>query len=65
MAKNLGVRKRPVSPYQLGTPYCTGSAANAPGRCLSMPMAIPSSYSPRRIVLAACVRALAAVAQPL
>ncbi len=65
MAKNFGVRKSPVSPYQLGTPYWTGSAAKAPGRCLSMPMAMPRSYSPSRRVLAACVSALAAVAQPL
>ena len=65
MAKNLGVRKRPVSPYQLGTPYCTGSAAKAPGRCLSIPMAMPMSYSPSLMVLAAWLNALAAVAQPL
>ena len=65
MAKNLGVKNSPVSPYQLGTEYWTGSAAKAPGRCLSMPIATPMSYSPSRIVLAACVSALAAVAQPL
>ena len=30
-----------------------------------MPMAMPMSYSPSLMVLAACDRALAAVAQPL
>ncbi|GIU88611.1 MAG: hypothetical protein KatS3mg009_3126 [Acidimicrobiia bacterium] len=63
--KNLVVTKWPSSPYHDGQAYRRGSALNAPGRCLSIPMAMPRSWSPSRMVFAASVRALAAVAQPL
>ena len=63
--KNFVVTNCPTSPYHDGHAYSRGSALNAPGRCLSMPTAIPRSYSPRRMVLAARVSALAAVAHPL
>ena len=64
-AKYFGVRNMPASPYQLGRLYSVGSALNAPGTCLSIPIAMPISYSPRRIVFDAWVSTLAAVAHPL
>ena len=63
--KNFVVTNCPSSPYHDGHAYWRGSALNAPGRCLSMPTAMPRSWSPSRIVLAARLSALAAVAQPL
>ena len=63
--KNFVVRNWPTSPYHEGHAYNRGSAVNAPGRCLSMPTAMPRSSSPSRIMFAASVRALAAVADPL
>ena len=65
MPKNLVVTNWPSSPYHDGQAYRRGSAPNAPGGCLSIPTAIPRSWSPRRMVLAASVNALAAVAHPL
>ncbi len=63
--KNFVVMNWPTSPYHDGHAYRRGSAVNAPGMCLSIPTAIPSSESPSRIVFAASVSALAAVAHPL
>ena len=63
--KNLVVTNWPSSPYHEGHAYRRGSELKAPGGCLSMPTASPRSYSPSRIVFAARLSTLAAVAQPL
>ncbi len=43
MAKNCVVTIIPDSPYQAPRPYSAGSELNAPGGCLSNPMAIATS----------------------
>src|SRR5688500_9404716 len=65
MAKNCVVSIIPLSPYQLPRPKSAGSTSNAPGGCLSKPMAMPRSYAPERMARSAIASALAPVAQPL
>src|SRR5262249_20740302 len=46
IAKNFVVMNCPNSPYHDGHAYRRGSALNAPGKCLSMPTAMPISCLP-------------------
>ena len=65
MPKNWVVSIRPVSPYQRPRPLSSGSALNAPGGCLSKPMAMTRSWSPDRMARSAMASALPPVAHPL
>src|SRR6185312_15999418 len=65
MPKNLVVTNWPFCAYHCGSASFAGSSVNAPRGCLSMPMAIPMSYLPNRIVSAQTWVAVAAVAHAL